>query len=194
MSLSFWFSSAFVVSESPVRSGRRWRDTDLWWLRNVSGARHVPERSTQDGKAVDTRLRYWYGHRGTVQLAAPYARKPHQCRDKLSFSEPDSRGSLEMLKSRRCFPWANGTSRASPSVALPSQTGLAACHDGWWWGPWVGSLVWPRPGRAWRRGQEGVQEEEGVKSFVASCWHLSEPSLTCLAPDEIQFVGQSTMS
>ena len=32
------------------------------------------------------------------------------------------------------------------------------------------------------------------KSFVASCWHLLEPSLTCLAPDEIQFVGQATMS
>ena len=32
------------------------------------------------------------------------------------------------------------------------------------------------------------------KSFVASCWHLLEPSLTCLAPDEIQFIGQSTMS
>jgi len=35
---------------------------------------------------------------------------------------------------------------------------------------------------------------KGVKSFVASCWHLLEPSLTCLAPDEIQFVGQATMS
>jgi len=52
-----------------------------------------------------------------------------------------------------------------------------------------------------RRGREGEGEEgegvkslEGVKSFVASCWHLLEPSLTCFAPDEIQFVGQSTMS
>ena len=38
------------------------------------------------------------------------------------------------------------------------------------------------------------EKRKGVKSFVASCWHLLEPSLTCLAPDEIQFVGQSTLS
>ena len=30
--------------------------------------------------------------------------------------------------------------------------------------------------------ERGGQREEGVKSFVASCWHLLEPSLTCFPP------------
>ena len=35
---------------------------------------------------------------------------------------------------------------------------------------------------------------QGVKSFVASCWFLLEPSLTRLAHDEIHFAGLSTTS
>jgi len=58
-----------------------------------------------------------------------------------------------MLKSPRCFPWASETSHASPSTALPSQRGSIACDAGWWSGPWVGGLAWPRPGRAWDAGK-----------------------------------------
>jgi len=54
-----------------------------------------------------------------------------------------------MPKSRRCFPWANETSRASPSGAPPSQTGSIACDADWWWEPWAGCRTWPRLYRAW---------------------------------------------
>src|SRR5712692_2603818 len=54
-----------------------------------------------------------------------------------------------MLKSRRYFPLANGTSHASPSVAPPSQTGSIVCDVDWWSGPRAGCLAWPRLGRAW---------------------------------------------
>src|SRR5436853_2653697 len=73
-----------------------------------------------------------------------------------------------MLKSRRCFPWANGTSHASPSVALPNQIGLVACHDDWWSQPWVGFLALPRPGRAWdaKKSHSRRQTPVGLSRFA----------------------------
>ena len=74
-----------------------------------------------------------------------------------------------MLKSRRCFPWANGINHASPSAALPSQRGSIACHDDWLLGPWVGSLAWPRPGRAWDARKSSSHRQRQAK--------LSRPAL-----------------
>jgi len=54
-----------------------------------------------------------------------------------------------MLESRRCFPWANGTSHANLSAALPSQRGSIAWNADLWSGPRAGCHAWPRSGRAW---------------------------------------------
>ena len=61
--------------------------------------------------------------------------------------------------------------------------------------PPIELVIYPKRRRREKEGRrgKGEGEGEGVKSFVASCWHLLEPFLTCFAPDEIQFVAQSTM-
>ena len=68
-----------------------------------------------------------------------------------------------MPKSRRCFPWANGTGHASPSAALPSQRGSIACNAGWWSAPWAGCLASPRPGRAWDARKSRSRRQRPVK-------------------------------